>query len=363
MSELFKTNFVVVAAPLPADFSGNPQDLYDVMIANMEIQAPSGTNFFVVGDTEPTTDVGPWLKGGDRWYVFSQTEGRYVPLNIEDSVAQVFVVQETDPGAPGTNDPNIWIRTVGSRVAGFYFWDGAVWRPSGDVPNSGLTTERPTNPVELEQFWDTSINTLIHWERGAWRTVSGTPGDVKFVTTATLGAALTANPGWQYLGENQQSWRGKVLGVATKDPGASPAVAYNTDAGISSRAQGDLTGEETHILTSTEVEQHSHVVGSATLLNSDNNIYLQRVDDGQGPSAAVPNKLEIPGPKPPNYFECRGDGSVNGTKNGVMPDPPLGTMFITSRQFSLANSPDYTGAAVAHQNMQPTVFMWALVKT
>ena len=153
------------------------------------------------------------------------------------------------------------------------------------------------------------------------------------------------------------------MGVATKDPGASPAVSYVTDSGISSRAQGDAVGEENHTLTSDEHESHSHVVGSATALNSDNNIRLQRVDDGQGPAESPPDLLEVPSPKAPNYFEVNGAGTTNGTKNGVMPDPDSGTMLITSRQFKLSDAADYTSAADAHNNMPPTVFLWALVKT
>jgi hypothetical protein len=361
MSDLFKTNFVIVAAPLDPTFNGGPQELFDAMIENMEIQAPTGTNFFVVGDAMPTSNVGPWLKGGDRWYVFDDTLGTYVPLNIDDSVTQVFVTQEATPDAPADGDPSIWLRTVGTRVIAWYFWDGSQWRPGGNTPPSGPTDSRPTSPVELETFWDTDINCLIHWERGAWRTVSGTPGDLKFVSTANLADAITQNPGWIYAGENLQAGRGRVIGLATKDPGASPAVSYVTDSGVSSRAQGDVAGEETHVLTSAEIESHSHVVGTSTALNSDNNIYLQRVDDGEGPSAATP--LVVPSTKPPNYFEVKGDGTTDGTKNGTMPDPGLGCMLITSRQFKLADAGNYTSAATAHNNIQPTIWLWALQKT
>jgi len=355
MSDLFKTNFVIVAAPLPPDLEGDLQEIFDAYTARLQIQSPQGQNFFVTGDVEPSTNSGPWLKNGDRWYVFDTALGRYVPINIEDSVTQVYVVSDVEPDAPTNDDPVIWLRTANSRVIGWYFWDGAIWRPGGNVPPSGPTASRPTTPKDLEQFFDTDIACLLHWERGAWRTVSGTPGDIKFVTTATLTAAITANPGWIYVGESTLDWRGRVLGIATKDPGATPETAYPTSAGISSRAQADVAGAETVTLTSVQVEQHSHVVGSATLLNSDNNAYFQRVDDAEAPA--------IPGPKPPNYFQVNGDGSTNGTHNGVMPDPANGTMFITSRQFSLADVPNYTGAAESHENMQPTLFLWALVKT
>lgn len=355
MSELFKTNFVIVMAPLPPDFDGNPQDLADAMVERMQIQSPAGTNFFVVGDVEPSSNAGPWLKDGTKWYVFNLATGRYVPLDISDSVLQVFVISSTEPGPPEGDDPNIWLRVVNNRVIAWYFWTGSEWRPGGNVPPSGPTASRPGSPVELEQYFDTDIDCLIHFERGQWRTVSGTPGDVKFVTTATLSAAITANPGWIYLGEDNIDWRGRAIGLATKDPGASPTSAYATSVGVTSRAQGDFVGVETVTLTSDMIEQHSHVVGSATALHSDNNAFFQRVDDGEAPV--------VPGPKPPNHFEVRGDGSTDGTKTGVMPDPGNGTMFITSRQFSLADVPNYTAAAEPHENMQPTVFLWALKKT
>src|SRR5262245_39664794 len=160
MSDLFKTNFVIVMAPLPPDFEGNPQDIADAMIERMQIQSPAGTNFFVVGDVEPSSNVGPWLKGGDRWYVFDETTGHYVPANIDDSVTKVFVVSDVEPDAPGEGDPSIWLRTSNSRVIAWYFWDGSIWRPGGNVPPSGPTASRPSTPKELEQFWDTDINAL-----------------------------------------------------------------------------------------------------------------------------------------------------------------------------------------------------------
>ena len=356
MSALNKTNLVIVMAPLPGDFEGQPQDLAEAMVERMEIQSPIGTNFFVVGDVEPTSDQGPWLKGGDRWYVFSQTEGKYVPLNIEDSI-QLFTIGSTLPGAPGVNDPVLFILTAGSRALSWHGWDGSTWRPFSNVPPSGTTAERPASPADLEPYWDTSINALIHYERGAWRTVSGVPGDIKHVSFSLLSDALTRNPGWEYLGKDDQSIRGLVIGIATKDAGATPAASFATDSGISARASGDKVGEETHVLDSDEIEQHTHLIGHATLLNSNNDIHLHRVDDAE--------TLAIPAPGPYNYFEVKGEGSANGTKTGTAGNGPAGTMLVTTKQLSKtdAAASNYTELAAAHNNMQPTVFFWTLVKT
>lgn len=349
---LQKTNLVIVAAPLPADFEGSPQDLFENIVERMEIQSPVGTNFFVTGDVEPSSNQGPWLKGGTQWYVFSTTEGGYVPLDITDSETALFVTGPSNPGTPGAEDPVLWLRTSGTRGIGWYAWDGTSWRAIGAVPPSGTTAERPTSPEDLESYWDTDINVLIHWERGAWRTVSGSPGDIKFVAQSLLSDALAANPGWQYLAKDDQSIRGLVLGVATTDPGATPASSFPTDSGITARESGTKLGAETIILDVDEIPQHTHLMGHATLLNSNNDIWLHRVDDGE--------TISIPPIVPPNYFEVKGEGSGNGTKLGTAGTGNAGTMLITSRQIS---TEAYTGVAVAHDNMQPTVFFWALVKT
>lgn len=351
---LNKTNLVIVAAPLPGDFEGTPQEFYEAMIERMEIQSPTGTNFFIVGDVEPSSDQGPWLKNGNRWYVFDPVLGRYVPINIDDSL-HLFTIGEVVPGIPGVDDPLLFLRTSGSRAIGWYGWDGSSWRSINDVPPSGTSALRPVAPVELEQYWDTDINTLIHWERGLWRTVSGTPGDVKFVALGLLSEALALNPGWIYLGRDDQSVRGKVIGIASED-GVGTESVFATDTGISARPSGSQDGFETHVLASDEIEQHTHLMGHATLLNSDNNIQLHRVDDAE--------VLAIPAPGPFNYFQVNGDGSTNGTNTGTAGNGNAGTGLVTSKQLSKTDAPstNYTELAVAHNNMQPTVFFWALVK-
>ena len=148
---LTNTNFVIVASPLPADFEGTPQELHEAMVKRMKIQSASGTSFFVTGDIEPSTNQGPWLKNGTKWFVFSAVDGGYIPLDISDSTARLFVAGPDEPEEPGENDANIWLRTVTGRVIGWYFWNGDEWRPGGNVPPSGPTVSRPALAQSLEQ--------------------------------------------------------------------------------------------------------------------------------------------------------------------------------------------------------------------
>lgn len=348
---LKKTNLVIVATPLPADFRGSPQVLFEKIVERLDIQSPSGTNFFVVGDVEPSSNVGPWLKGGTQWWVFSTSAGRYVPLDISESETPPAFIGPNDPGEPGEGDPQIWIRTAQDRIAGLYGWTGTEWKAQSGIINSGSTANRPTVPVDFERYWDTDINVEIQWERGAWRTVSGTPGDVKMVTDTVLSLALTKNPGWAVLGESDQSIRGRFVGMAAKDPGVSPESSFPTDSGITARAAGEKAGEETHILTSAEHEAHTHLMGIKTALAGSTTIKLHRADDG--------DDITIPSPAPPNFIQSGGNFSKQTGSTG---DGATGTALITTRQLTLVNEPNYTTIAAAHNNTPAALFLWHLVK-
>jgi len=356
---LQKTNLVIVATQLPPDFEGTPQEYFAAILERMDIQSPVGTNFFVIGDVEPASNSGPWFKNGTKLYVFDIDTGHYVPLDISDSLSQFAFIGPNDPGTPAAADPLIWFRTVGNRPLGWYGWDGNSWDAAPGVPNSGNTANRPTNPADLEQYFDTDINVLIHWERSAWRTVSGTPGDVKAVTADNLTLALNANPGWSVLFGNDESKRGRTLAQAAKDAGSSPVNTVSTPAGVTQRAANETFGEELHVLGSLEVQQHSHLIGHATLLNSVNaNVVLFRVEDAD---TEILN-AGIPSPTPPNSQTIRATHSnPNGSQTGVSLGS-TGTQLVTSKQFTIEDAPSYTTAATGHNTVQPTVWLWHLVK-
>ena len=144
---LNKTNLVLKGAPLPVDFRGTLQEFYEELVRRLSILSPVGTNFFFVGGTEPNSDVGPWLntsQGVGEWWIFSQSEGRYVPISIASSLPQLFFIQDTNPGTPGPDDPVIWIRTNQDRIVGIYGWSGVEWKASANITHSGTTAQRPT---------------------------------------------------------------------------------------------------------------------------------------------------------------------------------------------------------------------------
>jgi microcystin-dependent protein len=336
---------------LPPDFHGTPVDLQRAIVERLEILSSSGTNFFYTGDVEPPGDFGPWLRGL-QWWVFDSSVGHYIPLDISASITALFVVSEAEPSPPSSTEAQIWVRTKSNRVLGWYFWSGTEWRPDGQTPPSGPTSERPSDAGDLETYFDTDINVLLHWERGAWRTVSGSPGDVKFVTAPLLSDAIVQNPGWVYLGESDQTYRGRVLGVATKDPGATPVTSYGTASGITARAQAAIAGVESVTLADAEIPQHTHLTGAATALGAGHTVSLYRVDNADNFSA-------------PGSITSSGEKDTNTAWTSIAATVPTGlpgAQFVTSKQLSETIAGAYTDPATAHENMPPTKYLWALEK-
>lgn len=252
---LQNTGLIIQGARIPPTFRGTPDELFQLMIRRMKIVSATGVGFFVVGDIEPSSDAGPWLKGGTKWYVFDEAIKRYVPLDISDSETTWFFIGNSTPVGV---DPPVWLKTtkdqteadpsVGSPIS-WYVFNGTAWIPFGAIPLSGPTSARPTGAVEFQQFYDTTISVLLWWERGQWRTVSGVPGDTKDVAFETLTEAITRNPGWDVFGASNQAFRGRVIVQAAKDPGASPATSLTVGAGITSRAAFETFGEATTLQT------------------------------------------------------------------------------------------------------------------
>lgn len=79
------TQLVVELAPLDPAFKGNLQDFATHLIQRVRISSPSGIVTFVVGDTQPLFNAGPWLKNGTAWWVWDEVLKTYIPLDISDS--------------------------------------------------------------------------------------------------------------------------------------------------------------------------------------------------------------------------------------------------------------------------------------
>lgn len=245
------TNLYLQMSPLPATFQGTPNDLAVEMIRRMRILSPSGTNFIFIGDVEPSSNVGPWLKGGTKWYVWDSATNRYVPLDVSDSITAPFWMGASTPAGI---DPPVWLQTTqdattvdpshGQPIA-WLQWNGAAWVPFLGIVLSGPSALRPGAPVPFQQYYDTDISALIWWERNLWRTVAGCPGDIKIVTALALEDAMVRNPGWDFFGRADVTVRGRFISEATKNPGGSPTSDFSVSSGVTPRAAGEVYGAVT----------------------------------------------------------------------------------------------------------------------
>ncbi len=242
------TGLQIQASPIPTTFRGTPQQFFEAMVRRMKIVSATGVSFIFTGDAEPSSNVGPWLKDGTKWYVFDNATKRYVPLDISDSEETWYHIGAT---TPPSSDPPVWLRTskdpttsdpsVGVPI-GWYLFNGTAWESFIGIVPSGTTANRPVSPQTFQQYYDADISCLIWFERGAWRTVSGVPGDIKHVAFETLTEALTANPGWEFFGAANSQFRGRVIVQAAKDPGGSPESSFTVGTGITSRAAFETFG-------------------------------------------------------------------------------------------------------------------------
>jgi hypothetical protein len=260
---LVQTPFRIQMVNFPDVFSGTPKVFAEELVRRMRIVTPEGTiTSIYIGDSTPAYNVGPWLRG-KQWWVWDDNTNQYVPLDLGASERTWYTVSVNEPE---TSDPPVWIRkTADGKFVGVYIWSSSLnaWVPSNGIVFSGPTNLRPNPPVPLQQYYDTDIGCLIWYERNAWRTVSGVPGDIKFVAYETLSEALQRNPGWVLFGANEQAYRGRVISGATKDPGASPVTNLPVPSGVTPRAAFEVFGTGVTVAVSTTPPNAPYPTGIA----------------------------------------------------------------------------------------------------
>lgn len=94
-------------APLPPNMAWTPQELADAIAARLTITTQQALALFASGSTEPTSNVGPWLKDGITWYVWDDGTGAYIP-QVLPSASLRYIIGEAEPDPA---DYNFWIQT------------------------------------------------------------------------------------------------------------------------------------------------------------------------------------------------------------------------------------------------------------
>jgi hypothetical protein len=238
----------------------------------------------------------------------------------------------TGPDEPDeANRDKIWYRIDGAgNPMGVFFWNGAEWKSMPVIVGSGATVDRPSSALEGQQFFDTDIHVMLVFERSQWRTLAGSPGDVKEVKAETLAEALKRNPGWVHDADSVG------LVVAGADDTVSEATA---DADVNDHWYGNVMGEEYHNMTIEELVAHRHLV-----LNSDNS-----ATGWEGPNSANP-------------YAARGSGQSGNWQYYIGGRPNECNLGRSSKPVN--NSGEFIdgGGGEPFNVRQPTIYYWRLVK-
>jgi len=108
---------------LPPVIAWTPQQLADAIAERLSLVTSQSFALFVTGSTEPSSNVGPWLKDGNSWWVWSDVDGGYVPQTINSS-SLGYIISSTQPDH---NLYQVWIQTEvsGSPIAIKTYFSGS----------------------------------------------------------------------------------------------------------------------------------------------------------------------------------------------------------------------------------------------
>ena len=164
--------FNLTAKPLPSNFVGTPQQLLEAITERLNIVDDKAT--FVVSDTQPTTNVGPWFKNGKQLWVWDEALSTYKPLDLTEGLLPQVAIQTDSP------DPSLysyWYRILpGGQSGGLYYYLNGDWRkPNTDIGPGSITENKLADgAVATENFANGAVTSakiaapilLTKWEPG-----------------------------------------------------------------------------------------------------------------------------------------------------------------------------------------------------
>jgi len=260
-----QSGFEIQTATLPPNWNGTMQDYTDLLPDLITIELNEGFSTFVTGSIEPTSNVGPWLRNNEEWYVWSDAEGRYVPQKLDEKIRKIYVTSY-DPfiynsGAnPNPDQPvsgSIWVKTVNDAITidNIYVYIAGGWRATSwtkekrDAVDADLYAVVEENAgglkpdvVEFDNITDDAIASIR-------KTVLASTYPVGTIyenaTSGSNPATLMQWPEstWEKFGE------GRVL------------VGEGTGSGLTTRTVGQTGGAETKTAQFTDIPDHFHWVG------------------------------------------------------------------------------------------------------
>lgn len=101
-----------------------PQTMADRLGSNAKLFSEQQMALFTAGSTAPTSNIGPWLKNDQTWYVWDSVSGSYVPEVLE-SLSLRYIIANA---APDHTKYDVWYQVDGSGVPmGIFTWYSGAW--------------------------------------------------------------------------------------------------------------------------------------------------------------------------------------------------------------------------------------------
>lgn len=127
-------------AALPPNVKWTPQQLAQAIVQRLSVVTGQQFALFVTGSTAPSSNVGPWLKNGQEWWVWSDTDGAYVPIIINGESLGYSI----GPTAPDHTIFSFWIETTGGgQPLALKTWYSGAWTDvyASQFSNYSTTTQ------------------------------------------------------------------------------------------------------------------------------------------------------------------------------------------------------------------------------
>lgn len=113
------------AAPFPEGYKADPEQMKNDIVARLYAESTEAISFFAAGSIAPSSNVGPWLKNGVTWYVWSDGLAMYVPQIIESaSLGYIAATVAPDPAVY-----TFWIElNGGGKAIAIKYYSTGAWR-------------------------------------------------------------------------------------------------------------------------------------------------------------------------------------------------------------------------------------------
>jgi len=175
------------AAPLPERYKADPEQFKNDIVARLYAESGESIAFFASGSVAPSSNVGPWLKNGQEWWVWSDDVGGYIPMLVPQETLK-YAVQSAEP------DPTkylFWIQLdgLGSPLALKTYY-GAAWVDVYAFALSGYMTTAAFNAAIANYSTTAQMNTAISSAITAALTAYSTTAQMNTAISAAITAAL-----------------------------------------------------------------------------------------------------------------------------------------------------------------------------